>query len=163
MLKYTKYLGNVESEVSYGIQRLEYFFDESTSRAILREYKRHPYSTDLEPLQMITLDIEGQIKDINLYSELASESLVDYIEDHEQNICGDKISSHNNYHVHNQTQIFITESYFFYPNFKLIRKQVMSESILNHEIVSSNLDQNVGPWTSFELPYEVYLQISRKV
>ncbi|MBI96277.1 hypothetical protein CL656_03945 [bacterium] len=163
MLKYIKYLGDIESQVPYGIQRLEYFFDESTSSGILREYKRHPYSTDLEALQMITLDVEGEIKDVISYCELASESLVDYIEDHQQNIFGDKISSHNNYHIHNQTEIFITESYFFYPNFKLLRRQVLSESILNHEIVASTSDQKVGPWNDFQLPYEVYLEISRKV
>jgi len=163
MLKHIKYLGNIESQVPYGIQRLEYFFDESKSESIIREYKRHPYSTDLDALQIITLNIESEIKDVILYSEIASESLVDHIEDHDQNLYGDKILSVNNYQIHKQKEIFITESYFFYPNFKLLRRQFESESILNHELVESKVDQKIGHWSEFQLPYEVYLDISRKV
>ena len=157
--KSIKLLGVTETNIPSGIQRLEYYYDERYSQSILKEYRRNPLFTELNLLQEITLNILGEIENVHLMSHLASDFVVDNIDLHIENLQG-RLMHQEDY----QNQSFInTHSYYFYPRFKLIRRQIFTKNIYDTTVFSSNYDQSIGLIQNFDLPFDVFTEIYRKV
>ena len=157
--KSVKLLGVTETDVPSGIQRLEYYYNEIYSQSILKEYLRNPRFTELNLLQEITLNILGEIENVHLMSHLASDFVVDNIDLYHENLQGRLI----NEDFYNDQSLTYADSFYFYPRFKLIRRQIFTKNIYDTTASTSNYDQKVGTIQDFDLPFDVFTEIYRKI